>query len=93
MKNLVQFIHISTTYCNADKQVVEEKLYPPHGNWKDAILLAEQGDQEIVDAMTQKYITPLPNTYTYAKSLAEHVVYDMCKGKVPAMIVRPSVGK
>ncbi|KAJ8973655.1 hypothetical protein NQ317_002929 [Molorchus minor] len=33
MENLAAFMHISTTYCNTDKQVVEEKIYPPHADW------------------------------------------------------------
>lgn len=92
-KNLALFIHVSTTYCNTDKKIVEERLYPSHGNWRDAIRLAEEGEQGITDAFTQKYISPLANTYTYAKSLAEHVVVDLCEGKIPTIILRPSVGK
>lgn len=93
MKQLKAYIHVSTGYCNADKRTVEEKLYPVHGNWRDAIYLAEN---EISDAgyfLSEKYIHPLPNTYAYAKSLAEHVVNDLCSGKIPAAIVRPTMGK
>lgn len=72
---------------------MEEKIYPPHGNWREAIELAEQCHQGIVDAFTLKYIAPLANTYTYAKSLAEHVVEDLCRDKLPAIIIRPSVGE
>lgn len=92
-KNMSVFIHVSTTYCNTDKMVVEEKIYPPHGNWKDAIQLAEEVDQGTIDALAPKYIQPLRNTYTYAKSLAEHVVVDLCTGKIPTVILRPSVGE
>lgn len=87
------FVHVSTAYCNADKKVVEEKLYPPHGDWKEAIILAEEADEHMLSIFADKYIHPLPNTYAYAKSLAEHVVSDMCYGKIPAVIVRPTVGK
>lgn len=84
---------MSTTYCNSDKKLVEEKLYPSHGDWKEAIRIAEESDRNMMDILTQKYIHPLPNTYTYAKSLAEHVVNDLCSGKIPAVIVRPSIGR
>lgn len=92
-KNLSVFVHTSTTYCNTDKQVVDEKIYPAHTDWRMAIKLAEEGDEMLLQALTTKYIEPLPNTYTFAKSLAEHVVNDRCKGKIKAFILRPSVGK
>lgn len=72
---------------------MEEKIYPPHGNWRDAITLAETSDEGVISAFTMKYIKPLENTYTYAKSLAEHAVVELCEGKIPTIIVRPSVGK
>ncbi|KAG5861758.1 hypothetical protein JTB14_020972 [Gonioctena quinquepunctata] len=43
--------------------------------------------------MASKFIDLLPNTYTFAKSLAEHVVNDMCRGKFKTVIIRPSVGR
>lgn len=33
----------------------------------------------------------MPNTYTFTKSVAEHIVVDMCKGKIPVKICRPSI--
>ncbi|XP_050504524.1 fatty acyl-CoA reductase wat-like isoform X1 [Diabrotica virgifera virgifera] len=91
LKSISIFVHISTTYCNCDKLVVEEKLYPAHTSWRDAIMLAEECDQQTLETLTQKYISPLPNTYTFAKSLGEHVVNDLCQGKIPTIITRPSV--
>ncbi|KAG5863541.1 hypothetical protein JTB14_022828 [Gonioctena quinquepunctata] len=91
VENLSVFVHISTTYCNADKNVVEEKIYPSHADWRSSIELAEECDDDTLKSMTIKFIHPLPNTYTFAKSLSEHVVDDMCKGKIPAVIIRPSI--
>ncbi|CAG9838751.1 unnamed protein product [Diabrotica balteata] len=91
LKNISMFVHISTTYSNCDKLVVDEKLYPALANWTDAIKLAEEYDQGILEILTQKYIMPFPNTYTFAKSLGEHVVNDLCNGRVPCVITRPSV--
>ncbi|XP_023026528.2 putative fatty acyl-CoA reductase CG5065 [Leptinotarsa decemlineata] len=91
VKNLSVFVHISTTYCNTDRSLIEEKIYPAHADWREAIEIAETVDEEILNAMACKYISPLPNTYTFAKSLSEHVVEDMCKGRIPAIIIRPSV--
>lgn len=95
MKHLKAFIHVSTAYCNSDKQnkyVIEEEIYPSRGDWREAIDLIEQGDKNITDILSHKYIHPHVNTYTYAKSLGEHVVKDLCYGKIAAAIVRPSIG-
>lgn len=93
MKNKPVFVHISTTYCNTDRKVIEEMIYPPHADWKKCIELAENVDSYTLDILTQKFIKPLPNTYTFTKSLAEHVVKDMCEGKIPTIIYRPSIGR
>lgn len=73
--------------------MVEETLYPSHGHWREALMLAEEGDRKVIEHVTQKYIYPLPNTYVYTKSLSEHVVNDLCVGKIPAIIVRPTIGE
>ncbi|XP_063926597.1 fatty acyl-CoA reductase 1-like [Zophobas morio] len=91
MKNLDVFVHISTTYCNSDRKVVEEKLYPVVAEWEKTIEIAENIDRHTLNVLTEKYIHPQPNTYTFAKSLGEHVVYDMCNGKIPLVVYRPSV--
>lgn len=86
-------MHVSTTYCNTDKKDVHEIVYPPHADWKKTIEIAENYNDEVLQILTLSYINPLPNTYTFAKSLAEHVVNDMSKGVIPAVIFRPSIGK
>ncbi|KAJ8947338.1 hypothetical protein NQ314_008642, partial [Rhamnusium bicolor] len=73
LKNLAVFAHVSTAYCNSDKKVIEEKLYPAHLDWRQAIQLAEEIDEHDLEIFTPKFIKPLPNTYTFSKSLAEHV--------------------
>lgn len=93
MKKLQVFVHISTTYCNTDRKIIGEQLYPAHADWRKTIEIAENFDRHTLNVLTEKYIHPLPNTYTFTKQLAEHVVYDLCKGKIPAVIVRPSIGK
>uniref|UniRef100_A0AAR5PGN4 Fatty acyl-CoA reductase n=2 Tax=Dendroctonus ponderosae TaxID=77166 RepID=A0AAR5PGN4_DENPD len=92
MKNIQVFLHISTTYCNIDgKTVIDEVLYPQHGDWREAIRSAESIDSHTLNVLAQKFIEPFPNTYTYTKQLGEHCINDMLVGKVPAVICRPSV--
>ena len=93
MKNLDVFVHISTTYCNSDRKVVEERLYPAVAEWEKTIEIAENIDRHTLNVLTEKYIHPQPNTYTFSKSLTEHVVYDMCNGRIPIVVYRPSVSE
>ncbi|XP_018572955.2 putative fatty acyl-CoA reductase CG5065 [Anoplophora glabripennis] len=90
-RKLITFVHISTAYCNCDRFEVEEKLYPAHADWKTTISLAEQVDQHTLNILSPHFIHPLPNTYSFAKSLSEHVVTDLCKGKMRTAIARPSI--
>lgn len=89
-------MHVSTTYCNVDREVIHEQLYPPHADWRDTIRVVEQVDEEALKVLTPKLINSgpraLPNTYTFAKSLAEHVVADHAH-LLPCVIFRPSIGK
>lgn len=39
-----------------------------------------------------RYLGELPNTYVFTKQLAEHVLWEE-KGKLPIIIMRPSIGK
>ncbi|XP_060533066.1 fatty acyl-CoA reductase 1-like isoform X2 [Cylas formicarius] len=91
MERLEVLAHFSTTYCNTDRKEIGEQMYPPHADWREAITLAENGDPHVLDILTQKYMGELPNTYTFAKSLAEHVVNDLCSGRIPSIIFRPSI--
>lgn len=52
LPKLEVFMHVSTTYCNPDWKVVEEKIYPPLANWKEAIAIAETVDLETLDVLT-----------------------------------------
>lgn len=92
-KHLEVFVHVSTSYSNCDRFYVEEKIYPPHADWRQAIELAENCDFDILNVLNEKYKGKLPNNYTFTKSMAEHVVNDLCDGKIPAIILRPSIGK
>ncbi|KAG5883993.1 hypothetical protein JTB14_019975 [Gonioctena quinquepunctata] len=91
MKHLQVLIHFSTTYCNTDRKVIDEMIYPPHADWRESIEFAENVDSHLLDILSLKYISPLPNTYTFSKSLGEHVINDLCDGELPVIIFRPSI--
>lgn len=90
LKGIRAVLHVSTTYCNPDKKVVEEFIYPANGDWRVAIKMAERFDEDTLNALTQKYTNREPNTYTFTKGLAEQVVKDYSE-RLPVIIYRPSI--
>ncbi|XP_015116093.1 putative fatty acyl-CoA reductase CG5065 [Diachasma alloeum] len=90
MKNLKVFVHVSTTYCQADKPDVEERVYSFDVDWKKTITIAEKVDDRLLKPFTAKYLDNFPNTYTFTKRLAEQVVSDYSHA-IPCVIFRPSI--
>ncbi|XP_026465054.1 fatty acyl-CoA reductase 1-like [Ctenocephalides felis] len=91
MPNLVVGVHVSTTYCNTDKDVIEEKVYRDHGDWREAIRIAENFEDEYkMECLTGKCLRSMKNTYIYTKHLAENVVEDY-SDRLPLVIYRPGV--
>lgn len=83
-------LHVSTTYCNPAEKIVEEMIYPPNGDWRMAIKIAEKFDEETLNILTQKFTNFEPNTYTFTKGLAEQAVKDF-SDRLPVVIFRPSI--
>lgn len=46
--------------------------------------------EDVIDTLTPNLIRPRPNTYTYTKALAEHILVEE-RGDIPLAIVRPSI--
>lgn len=92
MPNLKSFVHVSTAYVQPKNLFVEEKIYPPDGNWRTYIEYAENLDEELLDNLTLKLTRFAPNTYTFTKHMAEHVcIYYRSQFKLPITIYRPSI--
>lgn len=90
LKKIKVILHVSTTYCNPDKKIVEEKVYPAKADWRTAIKIAETFDSDTINVMTQKFTNFEPNTYTFTKGLAEQIVLEY-NSKLPVVIYRPSI--
>ncbi|XP_055297752.1 putative fatty acyl-CoA reductase CG5065 [Sitodiplosis mosellana] len=90
LKQIRVVLHVSTTYCNPTKKIVEEMIYPPNGDWEMAIKIAEKYDETTLNALTQKFTNAEPNTYTFTKGLAEQAVKDF-SDRLPVVIFRPSI--
>ncbi|XP_026465070.1 fatty acyl-CoA reductase 1-like [Ctenocephalides felis] len=91
MPNLVVGVHVSTTYCNTDKDTIEEKVYRDHGDWREAIKLAEDyNDEYELACLSEKCLGGLRNTYLYTKHLAENIVEDY-SDRLPLVLYRPGI--
>ncbi|GAB0087087.1 hypothetical protein DMENIID0001_013600 [Sergentomyia squamirostris] len=90
LKNLEVLAHISTTYCNPKNSVLEEKVYPPIADWREAIKHAEIIDPDVLDILAPKYTDFQPNTYTFSKNLSEQIMNEFSE-KLPIFIFRPSI--
>ncbi|XP_073831837.1 fatty acyl-CoA reductase wat-like [Musca autumnalis] len=84
------FVHVSTAYCHPDRKVLDEKIYPPYADWRNMIKLAETCDVNTLNILFPKISSNHPNTYTFTKSLAEHVINDH-RDTLPIGILRPSI--
>lgn len=90
LENLKVLLHVSTTYTNLDEEFVREEIYPPVADWRKTIEICEKLDKDELDCVTTKYMNFMPNTYTFTKNLAEHVVNDH-KDIIPLVVFRPSI--
>lgn len=92
MKNLEALIHVSTAYANCHLQETYEELYPAPLDPGRLIQLTEWFDDKILDNITNDLVQPRPNTYTFTKALAEHILVSEAGDSIPFSIIRPSIG-
>ncbi|XP_043233602.1 putative fatty acyl-CoA reductase CG5065 [Amphibalanus amphitrite] len=90
MRNLEAFIHVSTAYCNCDREVIDEVVYPSPADPKKVMEMVEWLDDDVLADITPKLLGNRPNTYTYTKALAESLIVSECED-MPVAIVRPSI--
>ncbi|KAL6257452.1 hypothetical protein P5V15_011023 [Pogonomyrmex californicus] len=90
MKHLVVFVHISTAYCHLEEKILRERTYPPPADPHQVIKCVEWMDDDVVEAMTDKILGKLPNTYAFTKALSESIVEESMP-HIPSIILRPSV--
>nr|XP_033326343.1 putative fatty acyl-CoA reductase CG5065 [Megalopta genalis] len=90
IKHLKLFAHISTAYCHLEEKVLGEKPYPPPADPHKVIKYVEWMDDDVIEAMTDKILGGLPNTYAFTKALSEGLVEEAMP-HIPAIILRPSI--
>ncbi|XP_076114354.1 fatty acyl-CoA reductase 1-like isoform X1 [Mytilus galloprovincialis] len=89
-KKLEVFVHVSTAYANCDRPFIEEMVYQPSVEPQKLIDALDWLDDEMLDQITSKLIGDKPNTYTFTKQLAEHLLIKE-GSNLPLAILRPSI--
>ncbi|XP_037772550.1 putative fatty acyl-CoA reductase CG5065 isoform X1 [Penaeus monodon] len=90
MRNLQALVHVSTAYGNCHLPEVYEELYPAPIDPGRLIQLTEWLDDKLLEDITPRLVEPRPNTYTFTKALAEHLLVNDGEG-LPITIIRPSI--
>ncbi|XP_049767050.1 fatty acyl-CoA reductase 1-like isoform X1 [Schistocerca cancellata] len=90
LPNLQVFLYISTSFCQSDHQVVEEKLYPAKADPEMIMNIVSSMDDDLLGLITPKLLGNLPNTYALTKNLTEELVARY-SDRLPIVIARPSI--
>ncbi|XP_037042856.1 putative fatty acyl-CoA reductase CG5065 [Bradysia coprophila] len=90
MVQLDALVHVSTAYCNCDRSEIQEVIYPPPYDPANIISLVDWLPEDVLDKLTPSLIGQRPNTYTFTKALAEHLILKEA-GSLPVTVVRPSI--
>lgn len=92
MTQLIVMVHLSTTFCYCDQEVLMEKVYDSKIDPRFLINCTEFMDEATMNKMTAHILAPHPNTYTFTKRMAELLVRSEYP-ELPVCIARPSIGK
>ncbi|KAF9373330.1 cyclin-dependent kinase inhibitor far1 [Podila verticillata] len=93
---LKSLVHISTAYVNSplEGQRVLEQIYPfQYGNPEEIWAMLSAMSSQQLDVYAREVVLKVhPNTYTFAKSLTEHLIQTRFRDmNLPMVIVRPTM--
>ncbi|CAG4949105.1 unnamed protein product [Parnassius apollo] len=91
LPNIEVFMHVSTGYSNSERTHIEEKVYEPPTTIQQLLALLEVVPPDLLPNITQQYISPKTNTYTFTKAMAEEAVREHGNQKYPIAIFRPTI--
>lgn len=71
-KHLDMFAYISTAFSHCERKYIEEKFYEAPMDPEKMIQIAEyyekhQEDETLLDILTENFVHPWPNTYSFSK--------------------------
>lgn len=93
VKNLISMVYVSTCYTNCIRHgstEVREKVYPINFDPYDVLKKILEMTPEEAHKATPHLIGSFPNTYTFSKMIAEHIILEE-KKNLPLSIIRPSI--
>ncbi|KAK9293754.1 hypothetical protein QLX08_011382 [Tetragonisca angustula] len=90
LKQIISFIYVSTAYSNANLSEIEEKVYTTSWEPSAVIDICDKQDKNSIALLEESILKTHANTYTFAKNLAEQIVFSDSKS-FPTAIVRPSI--
>ncbi|XP_067129658.1 putative fatty acyl-CoA reductase CG5065 [Centruroides vittatus] len=89
MKKLLALVHVSTAYCNCERQELDEKIYPVSQNYEDYINILKLNDN-FIEEIVPKLLDGRPNTYLITKAITENLL-NINYRDLPVIIIRPSI--
>mmetsp|Transcript_6857 Transcript_6857/g.12463 ORF Transcript_6857/g.12463 Transcript_6857/m.12463 type:complete len:1134 (-) Transcript_6857:48-3449(-) len=88
---LEAYVQVSTAYVNCDKRGwIDERLYPSNRDPELVLTELMRIPVKDIEQRTPGILGMFPNTYTFTKSLTEHLLAKL-KGNVPLIIHRPTI--
>ncbi|XP_037933870.1 fatty acyl-CoA reductase wat [Teleopsis dalmanni] len=90
IKNLKSFVHISTLYCNCNRQFIKEQVYETEIGYEKIMQIFRIFDDVTLEKFRHCLIGEMPNTYTMTKKCAENLVNHRAF-YLPAGIFRPPI--
>lgn len=91
LPNLQALVHVSTAYSNAERNVIEEKIYSAPASLPQLLAMVDAVPPPLLAGITSQYIKPKPNTYTFTKAMAEEAVNTRPNKTYPIAIFRPTI--
>lgn len=93
-KKLQMFAYVSTAFSHCERKDIDEIFYNVPIDPEEMIKIAEcydnRPEDETLDVLTENFINPWPNTYSFSKALSEELMRDY-GNRIPIIVVRPSI--
>ncbi|XP_048517116.1 uncharacterized protein LOC109540840 isoform X2 [Dendroctonus ponderosae] len=89
-KCLQAFILVSTAYSNCLNRVIEEKFYEPPIDPKLLIRITKEMRPELLHNISRGIMGKWPNTYSFTKAVAEHLLISEGRN-LPVALFRPTI--
>jgi len=68
----------------------EERMYESKVNWQEDYARIRAMTQMEIRAKSDAFKANFPNTYSYTKRMAEHLLFENNKTGIPLLFLRPS---